>query len=232
MTLGRDAVRAAIVAAVLLASASVGAQSRTPAKGGDGKTGSQAAGQGAKPSPYAARYAETCAACHGADGRSEMPGTPTLAGQHAFYSITQLFMFREGRRSNELMSAVAKGMKDDDMRGFADFIASLPPVAPPRPESPPDGDRMKRGQQLAQQHKCAFCHGADFSGGQQVPRVADQREEYLTLVLREFKAGKRPGYSMAMAEAVGPVTVEELDTIAYYLARVSAAEGGTGRAAK
>jgi len=57
-----------------------------------------------------------CAACHGANGRSDMPGTPVLAGQHSFYAATQLFLFREGRRSNEAMTAVAKTMSDADLR--------------------------------------------------------------------------------------------------------------------
>ena len=58
-------------------------------------------------------------------------GVPVLAGQHAFYAITQLFLFREGRRSDPAMSAVAKGMKDDDLRGFSQYIATLPPLPAP-----------------------------------------------------------------------------------------------------
>ena len=37
---------------------------------------------------------------------------------------------------------------------------------------------MKKGAELAQEHKCLFCHGADFAGGQQVPRIAGQSEDY------------------------------------------------------
>jgi cytochrome c553 len=168
---------------------------------------------------YAERYAQQCAACHGANGRSEMALTPALAGQHSFYAITQLFMFREGRRSNEAMSAVAKPFKDADLRGFSDYIASLPPVPAPPPATPPDAARMARGQALAQEHKCFACHGADLSGGQQVPRIAQQREDYLQMTLQEFKSGKRPGYTMAMGEAVGRIPVEDLNTLAYFVAR-------------
>ncbi len=169
--------------------------------------------------PYAQRFAALCAACHGANGRSEMAGTPVLAGQHSFYAITQLFLFREGRRPNEAMTALAKTMKDEDLRGFSDFIATLPPVPAPAPAAPPDAARMTKGKALAQEHKCVFCHGADFSGGQQVPRIGQQREDYLQMTLREFRAGKRVGYTNAMAEAVGRVPPEDLDTLAYYLAR-------------
>jgi cytochrome c553 len=148
-----------------------------------------------------------------------MPGTPALAGQHSFYAITQLFLFREGRRSNEAMTAVAKTMTDTDLRGFSDFIGTLPPVPPPPPATPPDPARMKKGAELAQRHKCVFCHGADLAGGQQVPRIGGQREDYLQMSLQGFKSGKRPGYTMAMGAAVSEVTPEELDTLAYYAAR-------------
>jgi cytochrome c553 len=177
---------------------------------------------------YGQRFASLCAACHGANGRSDVPGTPALAGQHGFYAITQLFLFREGRRANEAMTAIAKTMKDDDLRGFSAFIDTLPPVPPPPPATPTDASRMGRGQALAQQHKCVFCHGSDLAGGQQVPRIAGQREEYLRDSLRGFKSGTRPGYTMAMTEAVSQVSPEDLDTLAYYAARF-AAPAATGK---
>jgi cytochrome c553 len=148
-----------------------------------------------------------------------MPGTPALAGQPSFYAITQLFLFREGRRDNEAMTAVAKTMKDDDLRGYSDFIGTLPPVPPPPPSTPTDPARMSKGRELAQQHKCFFCHGNDLAGGHQVPRIAGQREDYLQMSLQGFKSGKRPGYTMAMGEAVSQIAPADLDTLAYFAAR-------------
>jgi cytochrome c553 len=168
---------------------------------------------------YAQRFATTCAACHGANGRSDMAGTPVLAGQPSLYAITQLFLFREGRRSNEGMTAVAKTLSDDDMRGFADYIGTLPPVPAPAPAAAADAARMAKGRSLAEQHKCVYCHGANLDGGQQVPRIAGQKEEYLQASLRGFKSGTRPGYTQAMVSAVSQVSVEDLDALAYYAAR-------------
>ena len=186
--------------------------------------GGKPASPAAAPNPYPERFATLCAACHGANGRSDMPGTPVLAGQHSFYAITQLFLFREGRRGNEAMTAVAKTMNNADLQGFANFIATLPPVPPPPPATPPDAERMKKGAELAQQHKCLFCHGADFAGGQQVPRIGGQHEDYLQMSLRGFKSGQRPGYTMAMGEALSQVKPEELDTLAYYAAHFPGAQ--------
>ena len=168
---------------------------------------------------YAQRFAALCAACHGANGRIETPLTPVLAGQPSLYVITQLFLFREGRRSNEPMTAVAKTLTDDDLRGFSDFIGTLPPVPPPPPATPPDPVRMARGQALAEQHKCLFCHGAGLAGGEQVPLIGGQHEDYLLLTLRGFQSGSRPGYTQAMTAAVSQIPPEDLDTLAYYVAR-------------
>jgi len=180
--------------------------------------------------PYAQRFAALCAACHGANGRIETPLTPVLAGQPSLYVITQLFLFREGRRSNEAMTAVARTLTDDDLRGFSEFIGTLPPVPPPPPATPPDPIRMARGQALADQHKCVFCHGADLGGGQQVPRIGGQHEEYLQTSLHGFHSGSRPGYTQAMTAAVSQIPPEDLDTLAYYAARFRGPAGAvTGK---
>ena len=170
---------------------------------------------------YAERFRTVCAACHGVDGRSDLAGTPVLAGQHSLYAITQLFLFREGRRSNEAMVGLAKQMKDADLRGFSDFIGTLAPVPAPAPATPLDAARMKRGQVLAQEHKCVFCHGADLDGGQGVPRIGGQKEDYVLMTLQGYKSGERPAYTRAMPEALSQVPAADLDLLAYYVANFS-----------
>jgi len=167
---------------------------------------------------YSERYAQQCAACHGPAGNSELAMTPSLGGQPSFYAITQLFLFRQGRRDNEAMVAVAKGMSDDDLRGYSEAIAKLPPSA--APASAPDVQRLARGRATAQRHQCGACHGGDFAGGQQVARLAHQREDYLAHTLRGFKSGKRIGYTNAMNEAMAGVSAGEIEDLAHYLAHL------------
>ena len=205
------------VLALVVISPHASGQAKARKAGAAASSAASAGGPGA--GSYAQRFAGLCAACHGANGRSDMPLTPVLAGQPSFYAITQLFLFREGRRSNEGMTAVAKTLTDDDLRGFSDFIGTLPPVLAPPSATPPDAARIDKARALAQQHKCVFCHGADFSGGQQVPRIAGQREDYLQMSLRGFRSGMRPGYTQAMSAAVSQIPLEDLDTLAYYVAR-------------
>jgi cytochrome c553 len=84
---------------------------------------------------------------------------------------------------------------------------------------------MAKARALAEQHKCVFCHGADLAGGQQVPRIAGQQEDYLRESLRGFHSGARPGYTQAMTAAVSQIPVADLDLLAYYAARFTLPAG-------
>jgi len=170
---------------------------------------------------HAERYAAQCAACHGPQGTSTQALTPHLGGQPSFYAITQLFLFREGRRNDHplapAMAAVAKGMSDADLRGFSEVIATLPaPAAADRGLR--DDARFARGQALAGKHHCTGCHGTDLAGGKQVPRVSGQREDYLLLALQGFRSGKRLGYTNAMGEALAGLSPEDLADLAHHMA--------------
>jgi cytochrome c553 len=159
-----------------------------------------------------------CLACHGEKGQSETENTPSLGGQQAPYTLIQLFMFREKLRVFEPMNEMAKALSDDDLRLFSDFIAMLPKPAPPFDAGDPA--RMQRAQALAQQYRCSSCHKPDFSGAENVPRIANQREDYLAKTLREYKDNSRHGYDATMAEALQPVTPAQISDLAYFLARV------------
>jgi cytochrome c553 len=230
------AVAVAVGLALMVVSPQVGGQQKTPAvpatESGPKATAKVPAATpyGPAATPYAQRFAALCAACHGANGRIETPLTPVLAGQPSLYVITQLFLFREGRRSNEAMTAVGKTLTDDDLRGFSELIGTLPPVLPPPPATPPDPIRMVTGRVLAEQHKCVFCHGAGLGGGEQVPRIGGQHEDYLLASLHGFHSGSRPGYTQAMTAAVSQIPPEDLDTLAYYAARFRGPAGAlTGK---
>jgi cytochrome c553 len=197
--------RAASIA--LLATLPVLAASPAPAA-------AQAAGD------YAKRWQAVCAACHGERGQSTLPLVPSIGGQPSFYVATQLFLFREGRRNDHpqapAMSAIAKDMDNTALRGWSDFVATLPP--PARPGTAPDPERMRRGRALAEAKHCLGCHGRDLAGGRNVPRVAHQREDYLQLTLKGFRSGLRVGYTGAMSEAVAGLAPQDLDDLAHFLA--------------
>jgi cytochrome c553 len=159
-----------------------------------------------------------CLACHGEKGTSETENTPSLGAQQAPYALIQLFMFREKLRVFEPMNEMAKPLTDDDLRTFSDFIAKLPKPAPPADAGEPA--RMARAQALAQQHRCNSCHNPDFSGKDNVPRIANQREDYLAKTLGEYKDNSRHGYDGSMADVMAEVTPAQIADLAYFIARV------------
>ncbi|MGB1158243.1 MAG: c-type cytochrome [Porticoccaceae bacterium] len=71
------------------------------------------------------KKAMTCAACHGANGISSNDMWPNLAGQKKGYLISQLQMFRDGRRNNPMMTAMSKGLSDADIVNLSAYYASL-----------------------------------------------------------------------------------------------------------
>jgi cytochrome c553 len=75
-------------------------------------------------------------------------------------------------------------------------------------------------QALIQQNRCNFCHGRNFAGDQNVPRLAGQREDYLVKTLREYKNNTRRGYDASMADVLYSINDDQIQAIAHYLARV------------
>jgi len=160
--------------------------------------------------------AAPCLACHGERGTSETENTPSLGGQQAPYALIQLFMFREKLRVFEPMNEMAKPLTDDDLRTFSDFIATLPKPAPPTDAA--DTSRMARGEALSKQNRCNTCHNTDYSGKENVPRIANQREDYLGKTLAEYKDNTRHGYDATMADVMQTVGKDQIADLAHYLA--------------
>jgi cytochrome c553 len=164
-----------------------------------------------------AERAAPCLACHGEKGVSETPDIPSLGGQPAPYLLIQLYLFREKQRTVDIMNEMTKSFTDDDLRNFSDFIAKLP--APPPSTDAGDSVRMQSGSALITAQRCNSCHGLDLAGRDNIPRIADQREDFLAKTLREYKSNTRHGYDGVMAEVLTPITDAQIADLAYYIAR-------------
>ena len=159
-----------------------------------------------------------CLACHGANGESATPEVPSLGGQPAFYLTVQLLMFRDKLRVVEPMNQVMHGLKNDELQKMAASLAKLPP---PEPAGDPiDAARKERARALIEQHRCNFCHQGNYSGEQNVPRLAGQREDYLAKALRAYKNNSRRGYDASMADVLYQISDEQISDLAYFLSRL------------
>jgi sulfide dehydrogenase cytochrome subunit len=66
----------------------------------------------------------SCAACHGTDGKS--PGSiPSIYGKSSNYISQSLQDFREGKRPATVMGRHASGYSDEEIQLIAEYFSSL-----------------------------------------------------------------------------------------------------------
>jgi len=148
-----------------------------------------------------------CAGCHGDQGVSSNPATPSLAGQDAEYLVAALRAYKNGARADETMKTLAGPLDDTTMKNIAAYYAGQEPQALNiRPPS--------TTQEWTQ--KCDRCHGLNGnSTDPRIPALAAQRVEYLQTALHEFQTGSRKSPEMhAMSDVLSEDDIKNLAT--YY----------------
>jgi cytochrome c553 len=159
--------------------------------------------------------AEACAACHGADGVSQVEFTPSLAGQPDEFVQWQLVYFRSGVRKSDVMGPIAEALSNQDIRNLGAYYASL---SPPQPSTASDALATK-GEQIALVHRCRSCHADDYNGFRAAARLSGQREDVLDKALHDFKSGKRVGSGVAsMADVTYELSDADMQALSHYMA--------------
>jgi cytochrome c553 len=161
------------------------------------------------------QIAQACAGCHGPNGNSSDPLYPILAGQTTRYSYLQLKDYKEGRRQDPDMTAVAANMSREDMLAVAAYYSEQKPVPT---GFKPDEARVARGKDLANATLCTMCHQGHYQGQNEVPRVAGQHFEYVKKQLLDFKARTRTNDAGTMTSVAGTLSDEDVVNIAQHLA--------------
>src|SRR3954449_364445 len=163
--------------------------------------------------------AELCVGCHGEGGISQTENIPSLAAQPDQFIQWQLVFFRAGTRKNEQMQPIVEQLNNDDIRNLGAYFASLEPPKNAKPDDNPD--LSTKGAQAAAGRRCASCYTDSYAGTKAVARIAGQREEYLVKALHDYKSGVRAGGGMAaMADVAYPLSEEEIEALAHYLAHL------------
>lgn len=160
------------------------------------------------------KKAEACAACHGADGNSPAGAFPSLAGQSARYIYLQLRDYKEGRRKNPMMSAVAGVLEKQDMHDLAAYFASQKQN---RVTFTPDPARVKAGAAKAEESLCAMCHLGGMKGQNEIPRLAGQHPEYITTQLKNFKARERTNDAGNMTSLAQTLSEDDMENLAHWI---------------
>lgn len=130
--------------------------------------------------------AAACASCHGGDGNSKVPGTPSLAGQHPGFLLAAMQAYKAGDRKDPIMGTQVAKLDAVAMENIALYYASQKPL---QREAGKTGDAGK-GEPLS--GKCGGCHGKEgHSADEKTPSLAGQDSQYLVKTMKNYRDGAR-----------------------------------------
>jgi cytochrome c553 len=163
------------------------------------------------------QLAEPCAACHGPGGNSKNPDYPILAGQSWRYIYIQLKDFKEGRRSDPVMSAMAAGLSRDDMIALGNYFAAQKPLST---GFKADGAKVEAGRKISDAVLCPMCHLGGFVGQNEIPKVAGQYPQYIRKQLLDFRAKRRTNDAGNMTSVAGTLSDDDIENLTHYIANL------------
>jgi cytochrome c553 len=161
--------------------------------------------------------AEACVACHGPNGNSTDPQYPIVAGQSWRYIYIQLKDFKDGRRKDPVMSAIAAGLTRDEMIEFGNWFAAQK-QAPNGFKA--DAAKVAAGSKKTDEVLCPMCHLGGFSGQNEIPRVAGQYPQYIKKQLEDFKARRRTNDAGNMTSVAGTLSDADIENLSHYIANL------------
>ena len=138
--------------------------------------------------PSASMLANTCAGCHGPNGSSMGPATPTIAGISKDYFIETMEEYISGERPATVMSRIAKGYTKEEIKLMAEYFSKQPFV---RQAQKYDAQKARFGKKLHKKY-CEKCHeDGGTSSEDDAGILAGQWERYLRYAMEDFTRGDR-----------------------------------------
>jgi cytochrome c553 len=147
--------------------------------------------------------AESCKACHGLRGEGtnveiqddeKLPAIPALAGQNPYYMYKQLRDYVNDDRTHDSMSAIAKGISEQDAADLAAWFSSLslPIQDADNIDASPAEKMVSQGDGKRILPPCFVCHGPVGQGEKiDIPSLAGQRADYFERTLMQYRSGER-----------------------------------------
>ncbi len=139
-------------------------------------------------SPYdnGKSVAATCVSCHGAEGNSQTPGVPSLAGQQPNYFVNATQEYLTNVRQSAPMDPLLRKLSRLDIESAALYFASQMPA---QRGAPSTGDAAA-GEPLTA--VCGGCHGAHgVSTDSATPSLAGQDPTYLVNAVNGYRSTRK-----------------------------------------
>jgi cytochrome c553 len=145
-----------------------------------------------------------------------VPAIPSIAGQPQLFLENQLVLIREGLREVPAMQAVMGGLNDAEIVALSRHFSAQPALLP---HGKADPAKFAAGADVSRRALCGTCHLPDYSGQNQVPRLARQHEPYLAATMKMYRDAPAPGRDTAMSAALHGLDDNQLQQLAHYLSQ-------------
>ncbi|MCF7983018.1 MAG: cytochrome c4 [Thiohalocapsa sp.] len=140
--------------------------------------------------PTAKMLADTCAGCHGTNGNSVGPASPSIAAMDPIVFVDTMIAFQNGDTYSTIMGRIAKGYTEEELEQMGEFFHKQEYVPA---EQEFDQAMVDEGAKLHDKY-CEKCH---IEGGKPVPDeedyyiLAGQWTPYLKYAMTDFQEDRR-----------------------------------------
>ena len=139
--------------------------------------------------PSASMLGNTCFGCHGPDGNSTGPATPSIAGYSKTYMVETMKEYKSGERASTIMTRVAKGYTDEEIDLMGDFFAAKKPMVTANQMA--NAGEAAKGAKIHKKY-CEKCHeDGGSSADDDAGLLAGQMMPYLNYTLEDMHSGAR-----------------------------------------
>jgi cytochrome c553 len=163
---------------------------------------------------------QTCSACHGKDGNTDVSNFPRLAGQIAEYTAKQLHDYKYGGRPNPVMTPIAMSLNAQEREALSQYFEkqTLIPAYSNRPQKTLLGQKIFRGGVKERNvPACMSCHGPEGKGLKPLyPRIWGQNQGYVIEQFRILQMIDDP--NLIMDDIAARLKKEEIESLAEFLA--------------
>lgn len=157
---------------------------------------------------------KTCYSCHGANGVSVTPATPSIGGQPEAYIRKALLEWKAGVRHSATMGGLAKGYSDEQVSALAAYL-SRQPWTPASQNL--DANLVNAGKVVSE--RCAGCHGDTGAASDgEMPNLNGQWAHYLEQELHEYRDDSEPLPNKKMRNVAKKLSEEEIKAVAAFFA--------------
>lgn len=156
------------------------------------------------------KKAELCLSCHRIDNSH---GAPILDGLPVSYLLRQFEFFKSGKRFGPAMQTNLSSLSPEDLQDIADYFSSRPPTRA-FPTMSIDQQAQELGSKIANDLDCARCHGENYRGTNEVPRLAGQHRNYLALHTTRLQ--RDLSLHPSMSSSSKPIPQPDIETMATF----------------